>query len=64
LDIAKPNEKIFFVSYGSGAGSDGFIFQTTKNILEKQKKSTKVEDQIANKVYISYPQYLKNMHTL
>lgn len=64
LDIAKPNEKIFFVSYGSGAGSDGFIFQTTKNISTKQKMILKIEDQIKDKVYISYPQYLKNMHTL
>ncbi len=64
LDIAKPNEKIFFVSYGSGAGSDGFIFQTTKNITMHQNRIFKVEDQIKDKVYISYPQYLKNMHTL
>lgn len=64
LDIAKPNEKIFFVSYGSGAGSDGFIFQTTKNITMHQNRILKVEDQIKDKVYISYPQYLKNMHTL
>ena len=64
LDIAKPNEKIFFVSYGSGAGSDGFIFQTTKNISTKQSKSIKVESQIEDNVYIDYPQYLKNMHTL
>src|SRR3989344_7389245 len=37
LDIAKPNQKIFFISYGSGAGSDGFVFETTKNILTKRK---------------------------
>jgi len=64
LDIAKPNEKIFFVSYGSGAGSDGFIFEITKNILKKRKKNITVSSQIENKKYISYPQYLKQMHTL
>lgn len=64
LDIAKPNQKIFFVSYGSGAGSDGFIFETTKNISAKQKKIVSVEKQIENKKYVSYSQYLKQMHTL
>lgn len=64
LDIAKPDQKIFFVSYGSGAGSDGFIFQTTKNLSKKRNKNITVEHQIENKKYISYPQYLKQTHTL
>lgn len=64
LDIAKPGQKIFFVSYGSGAGSDGFIFKTTKNISLKQGKAIKVEEQIADKKYVSYAQYLKQMHML
>ncbi len=64
LDIAKPGQKIFFVSYGSGAGSDGFIFKATKNISAKQSKVLKVEEQIADKKYVSYAQYLKQMHTL
>jgi hydroxymethylglutaryl-CoA synthase len=64
LDIAKPNEKIFFVSYGSGAGSDGFIFETTLQLTKKQKKTVSVTEQIAKKIYISYAQYLKQTHSI
>ena len=64
LDIAKPKEKIFLVSYGSGAGSDGFIFETTEEILKKQKKTTSVLKQIEDKIYISYPQYLRQTHSI
>ncbi len=64
LDIAKPKQKIFFVSYGSGAGSDGFIFEITKEILQKQKKTIPVSTQTENKIYISYPTYLRQTHTI
>lgn len=64
LDIAKPNQKIFLVSYGSGAGSDGFIFQTTEALLKAQKKTISVAKQIEHKTYLSYAQYLKHMHTI
>jgi hydroxymethylglutaryl-CoA synthase len=64
LDIAKPKEKIFFVSYGSGAGSDGFIFETTRHITKKQKKTVSVTEQIEKKIYISYAQYLKQTHSI
>jgi hydroxymethylglutaryl-CoA synthase len=64
LDIAKPDEKIFFVSYGSGAGSDGFILQTTKKLSEKQKRGIPLRKIMEKKVYISYPEYLKKMHII
>lgn len=64
LDIAKPGQKIFFVSYGSGAGSDGFIFKTTKLLKEKQKLAIKRTAQMKKKIYLSYPEYLKHMHII
>lgn len=64
MDIAKPGEKIFFVSYGSGAGSDGFIFETTSILQNKQKHTIPVSKQIEEKIYVSYPEYLKHMHIL
>jgi hydroxymethylglutaryl-CoA synthase len=62
LDIAKPHQKIFFVSYGSGAGSDGFIFETTKNITKREGVS--VSDLIAKKKEIGYLEYLKKIKIL
>jgi hydroxymethylglutaryl-CoA synthase len=64
LDVAKPKQKIFFVSYGSGSGSDGFIFETTKNILSKQKKTIPVLKQMEDKIYISYSTYLRQTHAI
>lgn len=64
LDIALPKQKIFFVSYGSGAGSDGFIFEITSEILPKQKKTIPVLRQIEDKIYISYSTYLRQTHTI
>lgn len=58
LEKAKPDDYIFFASYGSGAGSDSFIFKVTKNI-EKRRRS--FEKNIAKKSYIDYPTYLKYM---
>jgi hydroxymethylglutaryl-CoA synthase len=68
LDIAKPNQKIFMVSYGSGAGSDAFLWKTTehlKNIQTQRKKHNGlVKQQIQNKSYIDYLGYLKQTHKL
>ena len=64
LDVAKPKQKIFFVSYGSGAGSDGFIFETTEKILQKQKKTIPVLKQMEDKIYISYSDYLRQTHSI
>ena len=59
LDIAKPHQKIFFVSYGSGAGSDGFIFETTKHIEKKKPDTATVKHFIENKISIDYLDYLR-----
>lgn len=68
LDVAKPNKKICMVSYGSGAGSDAFVWKTTeqlKMLQEKRKKQNGlVSQQIENKTYVDYLGYLKQTHKL
>ncbi|MBI2334674.1 hydroxymethylglutaryl-CoA synthase [Candidatus Daviesbacteria bacterium] len=64
LDIAKPKDKIFMCSYGSGAGSDGFIFEITKNISQFQRNNQDtVARQIKTKEYIDYSLIAKNILT-
>jgi hydroxymethylglutaryl-CoA synthase len=62
LDIAKPGETIFMVSYGSGAGSDAFFWEV-QSPKSKIKRQT-VREQIAKKTYIDYLQYLKMTHKI
>lgn len=64
LDVAKPGAKIFFVSYGSGAGADGFIFETTRHITKYQKNILPVRNQMLKKQYITYLEYLQKTHKL
>ncbi len=61
LDVAKPGDKILVTSYGSGSGSDSFIFKTTEKITKIQNNAKRVADYIARKEYLSYPRYLKHM---
>lgn len=64
LDIAKPGDKILVTSYGSGSGSDAFIFSVTEKITEAQKRTRTTEDYVNRKEYLSYPQYSKHMETI
>jgi hydroxymethylglutaryl-CoA synthase len=60
LDIAKPGDKILMVSYGSGAGSDAFVFEVTKRIDEVRDKAPKTRYLLDNnKNYIDYGTYAK-----
>jgi hydroxymethylglutaryl-CoA synthase len=61
LDVAKAGDKILVTSYGSGSGSDSFIFTATDKITKAQNKARKVSDYIARKEYLSYAQYAKHM---
>jgi hydroxymethylglutaryl-CoA synthase len=58
LDVAEPGDMIFMVSFGSGAGSDGFIFKATDKLKEVQDKAPKLKDMLDNdKVYLDYGEY-------
>ncbi|MBP1599244.1 MAG: hypothetical protein H6Q05_4621 [Acidobacteria bacterium] len=60
LDIAQPGDRILMVSYGSGAGSDAFIYRVTGRILEVQDKATRTRQMLDNnKNYIDYGTYAK-----
>jgi hydroxymethylglutaryl-CoA synthase len=60
LDIAKPGDRIFVTSYGSGAGSDSFDITVTEEINELLKnKAPLVSQLVADKQYIDYATYAK-----
>ena len=61
LDIAKPGERILVTSYGSGSGSESYLFTVTEQITEKRKRSISVKDQIENscRQYVDYNTYRK-----
>ena len=60
LDISKPGDKILMVSYGSGAGSDGFIYEVTERINEVRDKAIRTRFMLDNnKKYIEYGTYAK-----
>ena len=58
LDIAKPGDKILLVSFGSGAGSDAFIFNITDTIVSFPRYPA-VWDKIRSGVSVDYSTYLK-----
>ena len=61
LDIAEPGERILMASYGSGAGSDAYVFTVTDLITEKRERMVSVESQIENphREYVDYETYRK-----
>jgi len=60
LDVAKPGDRIFVTSYGSGAGSDSFDITVTDQIKEMHReKAPSVAKMIENKEYIDYATYAK-----
>ncbi len=60
LDIAKAGDLILVVSYGSGAGSDGFIFKVTRRIDEVRDLAPRTRALLdKNKKYLDYGVYAK-----
>ncbi len=59
LDVAKPGDRILMTSYGSGAGSDSFVFTVTDSILERRENAPKTDFYINRKENIDYGTYAK-----
>jgi hydroxymethylglutaryl-CoA synthase len=66
LDIAEPGDRIFCVSYGSGAGSDAFSFRVTDRIRERRGKSATVAQYLKRREpvrdYATYLRYTGRFH--
>jgi hydroxymethylglutaryl-CoA synthase len=59
LDIAKAGDKILMTSFGSGAGSDGFVFEVTKDMEKVQHVAPQTREQLEKASYIEYGEYAK-----
>lgn len=60
LEAAEPGDRILMVSYGSGAGSDAFVWTVTERIREVRKKAPLVEEILAGPtVQLNYTQYAR-----
>lgn len=60
LDVGKPGELVLMVSFGSGAGSDAFIYRLTDRLPEIQDKASKVRDMLeGTRHYVDYGIYAK-----
>jgi len=59
LDIAMPGDKVLMSAYGSGAGSDCYIFTVTDKILEKRERTIPLMDQVESphREYVDYTFY-------
>jgi hydroxymethylglutaryl-CoA synthase len=58
--VAKPGDKIFMVSYGSGAGSDGFVFECTDRLPEVQNQAEHTRWMLDHEpIYLEYGAYAK-----
>jgi hydroxymethylglutaryl-CoA synthase len=73
LDIAQAGKKILVISYGSGSGSDAFIFETTKYLEVARKKwdeniwgtlggslGETLTEQLGKLTEVSYEEYMTN----
>lgn len=60
LDVAKPGDIILHVSFGSGAGSDGFIFKCTDRIKTVQETAPRTRELLeGRRFYLTYGEYAK-----
>jgi hydroxymethylglutaryl-CoA synthase len=60
LDIAAAGDLILITSFGSGAGSDSFVIETTPALLERRGRAPTVRSMLDGpRRYLTYGQYAK-----
>ncbi|MFQ6011814.1 MAG: hydroxymethylglutaryl-CoA synthase [Nitrososphaerales archaeon] len=59
LDEADSEDRILLASFGSGAGSDAFSMQVTKQIQEKRSKGKSIRAMIEKSSKVDYATYAK-----
>lgn len=59
LDEAAPGDRIFVVSFGSGAGSDAFSLTATGRLAGRQAAAPRTKDYIARRKEIDYGVYVR-----
>jgi hydroxymethylglutaryl-CoA synthase len=64
LDVAHPGERIFLVSFGSGAGSDAFSMVVKDGIEEIRGSAPSVRDYVGRAEYLDYAMYAKHKSKL
>ena len=65
LDVAKPGDRIMMCSYGSGSGSDAFIYTVTERLKEVQDLAPKTRWMLdENQIYLAYGEYAKFRHKI
>lgn len=64
LDEAMPGDRVFMVSFGSGAGSDAFSLRVTDRIVERRDLAPATRDYVARRKEIDYATYTRYRHKL
>jgi hydroxymethylglutaryl-CoA synthase len=60
LDVADPGDLIFLTSFGSGAGSDSFVFKATELLPERRGRAPTVRAMLDGwRRYLNYGEYAK-----
>jgi len=59
LDVAEPGQRILLVAFGSGAGADAFIWETSEHLGARRDCAPKVADYIRRRVEIDYALYAR-----
>jgi hydroxymethylglutaryl-CoA synthase len=59
LDLAEPGDRILVTSYGSGAGSDAFVFTAQEALLQRRKAATSTQEYVNRRTEIDYATYAR-----